>query len=276
MFFETPCQKICCQRACTPSAHHGGVDVAEDANRHRLVNGSSTHLDGVTRPVCSTTGKSGINVQAHGPFFFVGKRTGLDLHTAALGWAEIATSFLWFHHAGDERDQSYDTDFFEGLTATGLLDYSECDKIFSCASHPEPQHQRRCLSNVSWWEYGTQEHETIPNLWRMTPLLNFGFFPDDGPASNEEVIRIHAVYRDYLDDQSTIVPLEATHGSPALFRSLELPNLPDTVFCYHLQDEWASREVEKIISRLPGSRRFLPVVVPPMLKAAILENVDIL
>jgi hypothetical protein len=38
-------------------------------------------------------------------------------------------------------------------------------------------------------------------------------------------------------------------------------------------DEWAGREVEKIIAPLPNSARSRPTRVPPMLRAAILENV---
>jgi hypothetical protein len=40
----------------------------------------------------------------------------------------------------------------------------------------------------------------------------------------------------YLDDQSTITPLEATYGSPALLRFPGILQLPNEVYYYYLKD----------------------------------------
>jgi hypothetical protein len=45
------------------------------------------------------------------------------------------------------------------------------------------------------------------------------------------------VYMNYLDNQSTITPLKATYGSPALLRFLGIPQSPSEVSYHYLKDE---------------------------------------
>jgi hypothetical protein len=71
----------------------------------------------------------------------------------------------------------------------------------------------------------------------MTPLLDFGLFPDDSPALAGERQHAWEVYMNYLDDQYTITPLEATYGSPALLRFPGILQLPNEVYYYYLKDE---------------------------------------
>jgi hypothetical protein len=71
----------------------------------------------------------------------------------------------------------------------------------------------------------------------MTPLLDFDLLPDDSPALAEERQHAWEVYMNYLDDQSTITPLKATYGSPALLRFLGIPQSPSEVSYHYLKDE---------------------------------------
>jgi hypothetical protein len=204
---------------------------------------------------------------------FVRKKTGGDLYLSAMRWSLVAVAVSYLHQrAVDPRDEDDDCDdelSFNLITAMGVLDYAECDRLFYCTEHPELQPRERRLCGRTW-PAGTLEHATLPEL-RMTPLLNFERVAS--PLSDEAIDRANMLYRDYLDDENTNEPLEATHGSPALLWHLRLPELPNEVSCYHLVDEWAGREVEKIIAPLPNSARSRPTRVPPMLRAAILENV---
>jgi hypothetical protein len=204
-----------------------------------------------------------------------GKETGPGMHFDAIEWSLTAVMVIDLHqqrlntNRGTIRNEE---SIFEFLTCAGLLDYSECDRLLSLfrrTEHFELDHQQRRLSG-RLWPSGTREHITLPEL-RMTPLLDFERVPHRLTDENRD--RADMLYTDYLDDENTNEPLEATHGSPALLWHLRLPELPNEVSCYHLVDKWAGREVEKIIAPLPNSARSRPTRVPPMLRAAILENV---
>jgi hypothetical protein len=204
---------------------------------------------------------------------FVRKKTGEDLHYSATEWSLIAAVAIDLNQQRVNKEVFDDESIFTCM-ASGLLDYIDCDRLLSLYYHTERLEldgQQRRLSGCLW-PSGTLEHTTLPEL-RMTPLLDFERVSARRPLPDEDYGRASWLYEDYLDDENTNEPLEATHGSPALLQHLGLPELPNEVSCYHLKDEWAGREVERIISPLPGSTRSRPTRVHPMLRAALLENV---
>jgi hypothetical protein len=106
---------------------------------------------------------------------FVRKKTGGDLYLSAMRWSLVAVAVSYLHQrAVDPRDEDDDCDdelSFNLITAMGVLDYAECDRLFYCTEHPELQPRERRLCGRTW-PAGTLEHATLPEL-RMTPLLNF-------------------------------------------------------------------------------------------------------
>ena len=181
-------------------------------------------------------------------------------------WTEVAVSVEQLHRRfengnTEQMDLEY---FFDAVTSPGLLDYNECDKLFESVQHPESRLSGRL------WPSGTRERTTFPQGGTMSPLLQYPLWSEHDPNSAEYDEHTEALV-DYLSGRPTMPLLEATHGSMHLIRHLDLPVLPNEVFCYYLEAEWARKEANKLFDRVAIKAN--PVRVSPLLIAAILETV---
>lgn len=142
-------------------------------------------------------------------------------------------------------------------------------------SLPITQSEREMLYHYDGrvWPFGTPESATFPGRRKMTPLLHSErtMWSSSTPAERQQRWQ---EFLDYLDGESSMPLLEATQGNPHLLRYLRLPILPNEISCYYLKEEWACREVERLLARFVHlATKTHPVRVKPMLRAAILESV---
>ena len=116
---------------------------------------------------------------------------------------------------------------------------------------------------------------SFAKLGRMTPLLQYPCISQD-PEFGEIYRQESKALKDFLKGKPSRPLLPATHGNLWLIRYLRLPKLPNEVTCYFLSDQWALEEVEKLMVLLDTvATKTNPVRVSPLLRAAILESVDL-
>lgn len=192
-----------------------------------------------------------------------------------IDWAELAAHIIEVcHESGGVPTEEFDIDIdFKYLSQSGLLDYNDYDKLFEHLQHPELQEESHRLGGRMWSSRALERLRFPPG--RMTPLLHypcFSRFDEDEPHDSDELTQERDTFWDYVRGEPTKPLLEATHGNLLLVRYLRLPELPNAVSCYYLNDSWSRKEVKKLLALFDATATG-PVRIDPLLKAAILARV---
>jgi len=206
-----------------------------------------------------------------------------DTYDKIIDWGELAAHIIeiWreSRYGPDGQIEEYEIDlafkFLVELDGPGLLAYNDYDKLFGHLRHPELQEESHRLGGRNWSSRAL-ERLRFP-LGRMTPLLHYPSFsqlPADEPVNSDAYVEERSSLWDYVRGQPTRPLLEPTHGDLRLIRYLRLPELPNAVSCYYLNDSWSRKEVKKLLALLDTTATTTrPVGISPLLKAAILERV---
>lgn len=196
-----------------------------------------------------------------------------------IQWAGIARTFVSLLLSPPK--ESAEEKFFSSLANYGFLDVHEKAKLLEHLENSQPQIADHPLSG-QLWPREKLEYMTFPSRsWTLTPILKHPIIPS---LEAPQVRNLHWPYDDdsfeqwsnYIERTNDHDALEQPGlGNEKVLRCLGLPALPNAVSCYYVSDRWAREQIEMLARRLGNAskRQRKIVVVPPLLKAAILQHV---